>query len=45
MDIPLLREEEFLEVGTYTVILATLPEGNVPNEATTALHVLDSDQR
>ena len=46
LDIPLLREEEFLEVGTYTVILATLPEGDVPQrEATTALHVLDSAQR
>ena len=43
--IPLLRGEAFLEVGTYTVILATLPEDNEPQqEATTTLNVLDSDQ-
>ena len=45
MRIPLLRGEAFLDVGTYTVILATLPAGNEPQrEATTTLNVLASDQ-
>ena len=45
ISIPLLRGEAFLDVGTYTVILATLPEDNEPQrEATTTLNVLDSDQ-
>ena len=43
--IPLLRGEAFLDVGTYTAILATLPKDNEPQrEATTTLNVLDSDQ-
>ena len=43
--IPLLRGEAFLDVGTYTVILATLPENNEPQrEATTTLNVLEPDQ-
>ena len=43
--IPLLRGEAFLDVGTYTVILATLPENNEPQrEATTKLNVLEPDQ-
>ena len=45
ISIPLLRGEAFLDVGTYTVILATLPEDKGPQqEATTTLNVLDSDQ-
>ena len=43
--IPLIRGEAFLDVGTYKVILATLPEDKGPQqEATTTLNVLDSDQ-
>jgi hypothetical protein len=45
LEIPLLRGEAFLDIGTYTVILATLPEDNEPqHETTTTLTVLEPDQ-
>ena len=45
LEIPLLRGEAFLDVGTYTVILATLPEDKEPqHETTTTLTVLEPDQ-
>ena len=45
ISVPLLRGKAFLDVGSYTVILATLPKDNEPQrEATTTLNVLDSDQ-
>ena len=45
VSIPLLRGDEFLDEGTYTVILVTQPgDGEEPKEATMSLVVLPEDQ-
>ena len=44
LDIPLTRGDGFIEVGTYTVVLVTMPAaGEVRHEAVTTLVVRDSD--
>ena len=44
VEIPLTRDGGYLDVGTYTVVLVTLPETGVPQtEATTTLEVVDPD--
>ena len=44
IEIPLKRDEGYVEVGTYTVVLVTLPEAGEPRrEATTSLEVVSGD--
>jgi hypothetical protein len=45
LNIPLLRGNAFLDIGEYTVILATMSDdGKLQREATTTLTVLDANQ-
>lgn len=45
LNIPLLRGDAFLDIGEYTVILATMSDdGKLQREATTTLTVLDANQ-
>jgi len=44
IEIPMKRDEGYVDVGTYTVVLVTLPEAGEPRrEATTSLEVVSGD--